>query len=92
MFRGGYHGSVLSFSNGIAENNVDPSDWILCQYNDVAGLRDAFIEHGDIAAVILEAMQGSAGAIPGKPEFLDAARRLTSEVLKLCRQLWFYSS
>jgi glutamate-1-semialdehyde 2,1-aminomutase len=81
-FRGGYHGSVLAFPNGIAANNVDPGDWILCQYNDVAGLEKAFNDNDDIAAVIMEAMQGSGGSIPGTPRFLDAVRRLSTEVSK----------
>lgn len=35
VFRGGYHGSLLSFSLGAAPNNVDQIDWIISQYNDV---------------------------------------------------------
>lgn len=80
-FRGGYHGSVLAFAGGVAENNVDPGDWILCQYNCVSDLEETFQWRGkEVAAVILEAMQGSAGSFPASKEFLDAARRLSKEV------------
>ena len=80
VFRGGYHGSVLSFATGIATNNVDPGDWIVCQYNDVAGVERAFKQHEDIAAIILEGMQGSGGAIQGSPEFLKAIRQCSIKV------------
>jgi glutamate-1-semialdehyde 2,1-aminomutase len=79
-FRGGYHGSVLAFANGIAANNVDPQDWILCQYNDVPGLERAFDEHEDIAAVIVESVQGSGGAIRAREDFLASIRALTTKV------------
>ena len=79
-FRGGYHGSVLGFSNGPYPNNVDQQDFILLQYNDVDGLEQAFSQHQDVAAVIVEAMQGSAGFIPASPEFLEAIRKLSEKV------------
>ncbi|VUC29951.1 unnamed protein product [Clonostachys rosea] len=78
-FRGAYHGSVLAFANGVAANNVDPEDWIVCQYNDVVGLEEAFQANKEVAAVILEAAQGSGGSIPANPEFLDAVRSLSQE-------------
>ncbi|CAG8088872.1 unnamed protein product [Penicillium olsonii] len=74
VFRGAYHGSVLSFGEGIAENNVDQGDWLLVQYNDANGVREAFAQHRDIAAVILEGIQGSAGYIAGSRDFLKTIR------------------
>ncbi|CAG8007181.1 unnamed protein product [Penicillium salamii] len=74
VFRGAYHGSVLSFGDGIAENNVDQADWVLVQYNDSDGVRNAFAQNDDIAAVILEGIQGSAGYIAGSGEFLRTIR------------------
>ncbi|KAK2758154.1 glutamate-1-semialdehyde 2,1-aminomutase [Colletotrichum kahawae] len=59
VFRGGYHGSLLSFSLGAAPNN----------------LSEAFEKNaGDIAAVLVEGMQGSGGAIPANKDFLRAIR------------------
>lgn len=79
-FRGGYHGSVLAFANGVAANNVDPQDWIVCQFNDAASLKETFAKHDDIAAVIMEGVQGSGGAISATTEFLAAVRSMTTEV------------
>lgn len=74
VFRGAYHGSVLSFGDGIPENNVDQGDWVLVQYNDSNGVQEAFAQHDDIAAVILEGIQGSGGYISGSKDFLRTIR------------------
>ena len=81
VYRGGYHGSVLSFANGVAPNNVDQGDWILVQYNDIAGTRAAFEKYNDIAAVLLEGMQGSGGAVQASYEFLQEIGTLTEKVI-----------
>ena len=49
-------------------------------YNDTAALEAVFAEKGgsDICAVILEPMQGEGGMVPGRPEYLQAARALCS--------------
>ncbi|KAF2092580.1 glutamate-1-semialdehyde aminotransferase [Rhizodiscina lignyota] len=72
VFSGGYHGAVLSFGSGQpAENNVDLDDWVLGRYNDVAGAKE-LIEglEGQLAAVLVEGMQGAGGCIIGTKEFL----------------------
>jgi glutamate-1-semialdehyde 2,1-aminomutase len=74
VFRGAYHGSVLSFGDGIPENNVDQGDWVMVQYNDSNGVQEAFAQHDDIAAVILEGIQGSGGYISGSKGFLRTIR------------------
>lgn len=74
VFRGAYHGSVLSFGSRIPENNIDQADWLLLQYNDSNGVREAFAQHSDIAAVLLEGIQGAGGLISATPEFLGAIR------------------
>ncbi|KAJ5332492.1 hypothetical protein MYU51_019107 [Penicillium brevicompactum] len=79
VFRGAYHGSVLSFGDGVAENNVDQNDWVLVQYNDSNGVREAFAQHADIAAVILEGVQGAAGFISGSKDFLQTVREQSKE-------------
>jgi glutamate-1-semialdehyde 2,1-aminomutase len=80
VFRGGYHGSVLAFSNGIAPNNVDQNDWIVVQYNNVSGVEEAFAKNADIAAVLVEGIQGSGGSISASSEFLQKIRTLTEKV------------
>ncbi|KAM3549588.1 hypothetical protein MY1884_008673 [Beauveria asiatica] len=72
-FDGGYHGAVLGFKDGkVAANNVDKADWIVAKYNDLEGTTKAIKSDG-VAAVILEAMQGSGGCICGTKEFLTGA-------------------
>lgn len=79
-FGGGYHGAVFGFKDGgPAPNNVDKDDWVVARYNDLESATQAIQTEG-VAAVILEAMQGSGGCICGTPEFLtgvqDAAKKV----------------
>jgi glutamate-1-semialdehyde 2,1-aminomutase len=79
VFGGGYHGAVLSFVGGKpAVNNVDLDDWIVARYNDVESARRAIRTEG-VAAVLLEGMQGSAGAICATSEFMHAVQEVAKE-------------
>lgn len=61
----------MGFADGVADNCIDRDEWIVGRYNDVAGTKKLIEEHGkELAAVLVEPMQGSAGCIPGKREFL----------------------
>ena len=74
VFEHGYHGGVLTFGVGSNPVNV-PHDWVVLSYNDVDALARTFADRGDeIAAVLVEPMQGSGGCIPGDPAFLQALR------------------
>ncbi len=55
-----------------------PAGFVHLPYNDIAALEAAFSGNGgkDVCAVILEPMQGEGGMIPGRPEYLQAARAL----------------
>jgi glutamate-1-semialdehyde 2,1-aminomutase len=78
VFDGGYHGGVLTFA-GHRDVNV-PHDWVVARYNDIASVSAAFEERGDtIAAVLVEPLQGSAGCIPGDPDFVRSLRRHCDE-------------
>ena len=74
VFANGYHGGVITF--GTAPNPVNvPHDWHVCRYNDIDDVNAAFEAHGsEIAAVLVEPMQGSGGCIPGDPAFLASLR------------------
>ncbi|RDW58679.1 glutamate-1-semialdehyde aminotransferase [Coleophoma cylindrospora] len=69
VFSGAYHGAVLGFWDGVQPNGVDKDDWVIGKYNDLASAR-ALIENDDIAAVMVEGMQGAGGCISGTDEFL----------------------
>lgn len=73
VFDGGYHGAVLSFGNGkVAENNVDRDEWVVGRYNDIDSTKDLIKNTPDLAAVLVEGMQGAGGCIRGTKEFLFA--------------------
>ena len=74
VFNGAYHGSMLGFSYGASPLNM-PIPFIHARYNDTAGATTAIATHaGELAAVLVEPMQGSAGGIAGTPEFLQGLR------------------
>ena len=74
VFEGGYHGGVLYFVNGGIPINL-PHRWVLGRYNDAAGATALIEAHAhDLAAILVEPMQGSGGCIPGEPSFLQALR------------------
>ena len=78
-FRGGYHGGLLIFIDGGSPINV-PYDFLLGDYNDAEGVRTLIRrEAADLAAVILEPMQGTAGCIPAERSFLEEIRQSTRE-------------
>ena len=69
-----YHGGVLTFGTTPDPINV-PHDWLMLPFNDAGAVDVIFTSHGaDVAAVIVEPVQGSGGCFPGSPEFLTALR------------------
>lgn len=80
VFRGGYHGGVLTFGAGPSPVNV-PHDFLFCDYNDAAGACRLIEENGsDLAAALVEPMLGAGGCIPADPAFLAAIREGTAAV------------
>ena len=80
VFRGGYHGSLLTFATGRSPVNA-PYDVLLARYNDADSAQSLLREHADtVACVLVEPMLGSSGCIPGDPEFLSALRETTRQV------------
>ena len=77
VFAGAYHGGILLFSHGVSPLNP-PFEWVVGEYNDAAGTARLLDEHAhELAAVIVEPVQGAAGVIPGDPEFLHMLRAAT---------------
>ncbi len=78
VFKGGYHGGVLSFAAGNSTVNV-PHDFLVAAYNDAEGAAALIRRHRDeLAAVLVEPMLGASGCIPGTKEFLDSLRMETA--------------
>jgi glutamate-1-semialdehyde 2,1-aminomutase len=79
VFRGGYHGGVLYFVHEGSPLNA-PFPFLVAEYNDAEGAVRTIAEHAhELAAVIVEPMQGSGGVIPAEPAFLHALREATRE-------------
>lgn len=79
IFDSAYHGGLFSFGAHPAPLNV-PIPYIKSVFNDVEAITRDIKDHaGDLAAVIVEPLQGGAGVIPGDPEFLHALRRETEK-------------
>lgn len=74
VFSGGYHGGVLKYANGPASTNV-PLPLVEAGFNDIEGsVRSIENNSDELAAVLIEPMQGSAGCISPAPGFLEALR------------------
>jgi len=80
VFSGGYHGGVLGFGARPSPTTV-PFDFLVLPYNDAQTARAQIERHGpEIAAVLVEPMQGASGCIPGQPDFLQALRESATQV------------
>ncbi len=79
VFAGGYHGGVFYFRGKGSAVNA-PFDFLLAEYNDIAGTRAVVAPHReDLAAILIEPMLGGSGCIPATREFLAELRALASE-------------
>ncbi len=79
VFANGYHGGVMTFGAGSNPVNV-PHDWVVCRFNSTDEAAGVFERHGtEIAAVLVEPMQGSGGCIPGDRAFLASLRSLCDD-------------
>ena len=84
VFEGGYHGATLSFRAapvGLTTKSVNlPHEWVIGIYNDIAKTQAVLstIPADSLAAILIEPMLGSAGAIPGSLPFLQFLRYYAS--------------
>jgi len=86
VFHGAYHGSTLSFpfsahhSPTKASLNL-PHQFVLATYNDIAATRAVLdaVPPNALAAILVEPMLGSGGAIPGDHAFLRFLRASATE-------------
>ncbi len=64
---------------GISASAVD--DIYITPYNNIVAAEKIIRAHADeLAAVIVEPVNGQCGMVPGKPEFLEGLRRVTDEL------------
>ncbi len=70
--------SVL-MTDGMTPRSAD--EIVIMPYNDLANAERIIRENADeLAAVIVEPINGQCGMVPADPEFLDGIRRVTSEL------------
>lgn len=80
-FRGSFHGRTLATVTATAQPKYQegyeplPAGFRYVAFNDAAALADAFAP-GDVAAVLIEPIQGEGGVLPAAPGFLRAVREL----------------
>jgi glutamate-1-semialdehyde 2,1-aminomutase len=79
VFAGGYHGGVFYFRGHGSPINA-PFDYLVGRYNDLVAVEDLVGPHrAELAAILVEPMQGSTGCIPAERNFLAGLRRLAEE-------------
>ncbi len=77
IFNGAYHGSIFYFSHGPSPLNM-PFPVVISTFNDPEKAATDIAKHaGKLAAVIVEPMQGGAGALPATTTFIAAIREAT---------------
>ena len=80
-FRGSFHGRTLAAVTATAQPKYQegyeplPGGFRYVDFNDIAQLEAAMAD-GDVAAVMVEPVQGEGGVMPAAPGFLQAVRSL----------------
>lgn len=86
VFDKGYHGATLSFRavpEGKATKTINlPHEWVIGEYNNIVATEKALsnLPAGSLAAIIVEPMLGSGGAIPGSLHFLHFLRSYSTSL------------
>ena len=81
-FNGSFHGRTMGMIAATAGDKIKAGfepilpGFLHLPYNDIAALEKAFAEHTNIAAVMLEPVQGEGGINIANIEFLNAIQRL----------------
>jgi glutamate-1-semialdehyde 2,1-aminomutase len=79
VFEGGYHGGVFYFRGHGSALNA-PFEYLLGRYNDLEAVQAVVRPHrGELAAILIEPMQGTTGCIPAERNFLAGLRALADE-------------
>jgi glutamate-1-semialdehyde 2,1-aminomutase len=79
VFAGGYHGGVFYFRGHGSPLNA-PFEYLLGRYNDFAAVEALVRPHrAELAAILVEPMQGTTGCIPAERGFLAGLRALADD-------------
>ncbi len=79
VFAGGYHGGVFYFRGHGSPLNA-PFEFLLGRYNDLAAVENLVRPYrAELAAILVEPMQGTTGCIAAEHGFLAGLRALASE-------------
>jgi len=79
VFGGGYHGGVFYFRGHGSPLNA-PFEYLIGRYNDREALDDLVRPHRqELAAILVEPMQGTTGCIPAEHGFLAGLRAVADE-------------
>src|SRR5215467_8813695 len=79
VFSGGYHGGVFYFRGHGSALNA-PFEYLLGRYNDLEAV-EALVRpyRAELAAILVEPMQGTTGCIPAERDFLAGLRALADD-------------
>ena len=70
---------AVLMTRGMTPRSAD--EIVIMPYNDLENAERVIREHADeLAAVIVEPINGQCGMVPAEPEFLEGIRRITSEL------------
>jgi glutamate-1-semialdehyde 2,1-aminomutase len=79
VFNGGYHGGVFYFRGHGSPLNA-PFEFLLGRYNDLGAVKELVQPHkAELAAILIEPMQGTTGCIAAERSFLAGLRALANE-------------
>jgi glutamate-1-semialdehyde 2,1-aminomutase len=79
VFGGGYHGGVFYFRGHGSALNA-PFEYLLGRYNDLEAVAALVRPYrAELAAILVEPMQGTTGCIPAERSFLAGLRALATE-------------
>jgi glutamate-1-semialdehyde 2,1-aminomutase len=79
VFEGGYHGGVFYFRGHGSPLNA-PFEYLLGRYNDLEAVESLVRPHpAELAAILIEPMQGTTGCIPAERSFLAGLRAMADE-------------
>ncbi len=80
LVQAGSAATTLGMPNSPGVTPGAVADTILCPFNDVAAVRDAFAQFPDqIAAILLEPVAGNMGLVPPRPGYLESLREISEK-------------